>query len=174
MAVFSLPSYQTVFKIIKDRFAPQKNITAEEVKEKYHIVKRHDRVGRMADTQEFQNLILPRERFSADLIEELERQAASSVEITDRYVKIRHVYTERLMTPLNMFIDDADEEAVREWSSSANQRSQSVSRCRRCAALRIVCSSNGLPISCSPTGMPLMKPAGVDKPGRPARFTASV
>ncbi len=114
MAVFSLPSYQTVFKIIKDRFAPQKNITAEEVKEKYHIVKRHDRVGRMADTQEFQNLILPRQRFSADLIEELERQAASSVEITAEHVKIRHVYTERLMTPLNMFIDEADDDAVRE------------------------------------------------------------
>lgn len=115
MTVFSLPSYQTVFKIIKDKFPPQKNVTAEEVKEKYHIVKRHDRVGRMADTQEFQNLVLPRARFDDDLLEELARQAASSVEITDEHVKIRHVYTERLMTPLNMFLDEAqDEDAVRE------------------------------------------------------------
>jgi isocitrate dehydrogenase kinase/phosphatase len=114
MTVFSLPSYQTVFKIIKDRFAPQKNITAREVREKYHIVKRHDRVGRMADTQEFQNLILPRARFHPDLIEELQREAPSSVQITDTEVKIRHVYTERLMTPLNMYIEDADEQAIAE------------------------------------------------------------
>jgi isocitrate dehydrogenase kinase/phosphatase len=114
MTVFSLPSYQTVFKIIKDRFPPQKSVTAEEVREKYHIVKRHDRVGRMADTQEFQNLILPRARFSDELIEELKKECASSVEITDTAVKIRHVYTERLMTPLNMFIETADPQALTE------------------------------------------------------------
>ncbi|HEX7037690.1 MAG TPA: bifunctional isocitrate dehydrogenase kinase/phosphatase [Pseudomonadales bacterium] len=112
MTVFSLPSYQTVFKIIKDRFPPQKQVTAAEVREKYHIVKRHDRVGRMADTQEFQNLILPRERFSEELIEELRRECASSVVITDTEVKIRHVYTERLMTPLNLYIETADERAL--------------------------------------------------------------
>jgi isocitrate dehydrogenase kinase/phosphatase len=110
--VFSLPSYQTVFKIIKDRFPPQKDVTAEEVREKYHIVKRHDRVGRMADTQEFQNLVLPRARFSAELIEELQTQCATSVAITDTEVKISHVYTERLMTPLNMYIETADETAL--------------------------------------------------------------
>ncbi|MFW6094754.1 MAG: bifunctional isocitrate dehydrogenase kinase/phosphatase [Pseudomonadota bacterium] len=114
MTVFSLPSFQTVFKIIKDRFPPQKNITREGVREKYYIVKRHDRVGRMADTQEFQNLILPRDRFSDALIEELEREAASSVAVTEREVKISHVYTERLMTPLNLYIETADEDALRE------------------------------------------------------------
>jgi isocitrate dehydrogenase kinase/phosphatase len=108
MTVFSLLSYQTVFKIIKDHFPPQKDVTAAEVRQKYHIVKRHDRVGRMADTQEFQNLILPRARFSAELIEELRREAASSVTITDTEVQISHVYTERLMTPLNMYIMTAD------------------------------------------------------------------
>ena len=56
MTVFTLPSYQTVFKIIKDRFAPQKDITRDQVKEKYYVVKTHDRVGRMADTQEFMQL----------------------------------------------------------------------------------------------------------------------
>ena len=59
-------------------------------------------------------------------------------------------------------------------SSCGMAMCQSVSRCRRCAALRIVCSSKGLPISWRPTGIPLIRPAGVDKPGRPARFTASV
>ncbi len=71
MAVFTLPSYQTVFKVIKDHFAPQKDITREQVKQKYYIVKTHDRVGRMADTQEFVRFALPRARFSAELIEEL-------------------------------------------------------------------------------------------------------
>jgi isocitrate dehydrogenase kinase/phosphatase len=114
MTVFSLASFQTVFKIIKDRFAPQKNITAQEVRSKYYIVKRHDRVGRMADTQEFQNLILPRARFSEDLLELLQAEAASSVVITETEVKIRHVYSERLMTPLNLFIESADEQALKE------------------------------------------------------------
>jgi isocitrate dehydrogenase kinase/phosphatase len=114
MSVFTLPSYQTVFKIIKDRFAPQKHITHEEVREKYHIVKKHDRVGRMADTQEFENLVLPRARFAPELIDELLEVAASSVELTGDEVKIRHLYTERLMTPLNLYIETADEPAVRE------------------------------------------------------------
>lgn len=114
MAVFTLPSYQTVFKIIKDRFAPQKNISAEQVRQKYQMVKTHDRVGRMADTQEFQNLVLPRARFSPELLEELAAVAASSIEITDDEVRIRHLYTERLMTPLNIFIDGADEPSLRE------------------------------------------------------------
>jgi len=114
MSVFTLPSYQTVFKIIKDRFPPQKNITADEVREKYYIVKRHDRVGRMADTQEFRNLLLPRRRFSQELIDELLAVATTSVELTEDSVRIKHLYTERLMTPLNLFIDDADEDQLRE------------------------------------------------------------
>ena len=76
MTVFTLPSYQTVFKVIKDEFAPQKDITREQVKEKYYVVKTHDRVGRMADTQEFIRFALPRARFSPELIEELKAVAA--------------------------------------------------------------------------------------------------
>jgi isocitrate dehydrogenase kinase/phosphatase len=102
MTVFTLPSYQTVFKIIKDRFAPQKDITREQVKEKYYVVKTHDRVGRMADTQEFIRFALPRARFSPELIEELKAVAASSITLNDDLVIIEHLYTERLMTPLNL------------------------------------------------------------------------
>ncbi|MFM8355750.1 MAG: bifunctional isocitrate dehydrogenase kinase/phosphatase [Gammaproteobacteria bacterium] len=114
MTVFTLPSYQTVFKIIKDRFAPQKHITRAQVREQYYMVKKHDRVGRMADTQEFENLILPRARFSPALLEELRLVAASSVTITEQTVRITHLYTERLMTPLNLYIETADDNALRE------------------------------------------------------------
>jgi len=112
MTVFTLPSYQTVFKVIKDRFPPQKSITAEQVREKYYVVKKHDRVGRMADTQEFQNLIFPRERFEPALIEELLSTAPSSIEVSADRVLIKHLYTERLMTPLNIFIDTATDDEL--------------------------------------------------------------
>lgn len=113
MTVFTLPSFNTVFKIIKDRFAPQKNITPKEVKEKYRIVKNHDRVGRMADTQEFNDMSFPRDRFTDELLEELVNTAASVVEVTEDRVHIRHLYTERLMIPLNLYIADADETELR-------------------------------------------------------------
>jgi isocitrate dehydrogenase kinase/phosphatase len=114
MTVFTLPSYQTVFKIIKDRFAPPKDITREQVMQKYYTVKTHDRVGRMADTQEFDHFAFPRARFSPELIEELCKVAASSVRLTDDLVIIEHVYTERLMTPLNLYIETADDAQLRE------------------------------------------------------------
>jgi isocitrate dehydrogenase kinase/phosphatase len=114
MSVFTLPSYQTVFKVIKDRFAPQKDITRDQVKQKYYIVKTHDRVGRMADTQEFVRFALPRARFSPELIEELQSVAASSITLTDDLVIIEHLYTERLMTPLNLYIESATDGQIRE------------------------------------------------------------
>ena len=68
----------------------------------------------MADTQEFENLQLPRDRFDEELLEELCNVAGSSVEIAQDYILIRHVYTERLMTPLNIFIEGADQQALNE------------------------------------------------------------
>jgi isocitrate dehydrogenase kinase/phosphatase len=114
MAVFTLPSYQTVFKIIKDVFPPQKDVTRELVKEKYYIVKTHDRVGRMADTQEFSNMSFPRERFSADVLDELRKVARSSITLTDDRVVVKHLYAERLMTPLNLYLETATDEQLLE------------------------------------------------------------
>jgi isocitrate dehydrogenase kinase/phosphatase len=114
MSVFTLPSYQTVFKVIKDRFPPQKEITREAVKEKYYTVKTHDRVGRMADTQEFDHFTFPRARFSEALIEELTKVAASSIRLTDDLVVVSHLYTERLMTPLNLYIETVDDAQLRD------------------------------------------------------------
>lgn len=109
MAVFTLPSYQIVFKIIRDKFSPTKKVTRQQVRDAYYLVKTHDRVGRMADTQEFSNFVFPRARFSEALLEELTRQCRSSITITETDVIISHLYTERLMTPLNLYLERASE-----------------------------------------------------------------
>ena len=114
MAVFTLPSYEFVFKIIKDKFTPPKEVTHELVKEKYQLVKRWDRAGRMADTQEFTNLVFEKARFSDELIEELYTTCPSQVEISGPALIIKHCYVERRMTPLNLYLQDATDEEVDE------------------------------------------------------------
>ncbi len=109
MAVFALPSYQTVFKVIKDRFAPQKRVTPDEVRASYHIVKTHDRVGRMADTQEFEDFRFPKSRFSQALLVELKAVCRSAIVEDGEDIVIRHLYTERLMTPLNLYVESCSE-----------------------------------------------------------------
>ena len=54
--------------MIKDRFAPQKEMSAAHVRACYQLVKEHDRVGRMADTQEFENFVLEKRQISAELM----------------------------------------------------------------------------------------------------------
>jgi isocitrate dehydrogenase kinase/phosphatase len=112
MTVFTLPSYNIVFKIIKDKFAPPKEVTHQEVRDKYRLVSRHDRIGRMADTQEFDNLVFPLNRFSDSLLEELQKVAASSIEIRDTRLIIKHLYTERYMTPLNIYLESASDAEI--------------------------------------------------------------
>ncbi|MFT4195560.1 bifunctional isocitrate dehydrogenase kinase/phosphatase [Ottowia sp.] len=113
MLVFDLPSFPYVFKIIRDRFAAPKETTREQVRAKYLLVKRHDRVGRMADTMEFSMLAFPRERFDDALIAEIEQHAPSQLEISDRdgdgqtEVIIAHAYIERRMIPLNLYLQEA-------------------------------------------------------------------
>ena len=112
MTVFTLPSYNIVFKIIKDKFAPPKEITHQQVRDKYRLVSRHDRIGRMADTQEFHKLVFPLNRFSDSLLEELHKVAASSIEIRDNRLIIKHLYTERYMTPLNIYLEKASDPEI--------------------------------------------------------------
>ncbi|OLQ79958.1 bifunctional isocitrate dehydrogenase kinase/phosphatase [Photobacterium proteolyticum] len=113
MSVFTLPSYDFVFKIIKDKFAPQKDICHATVREKYKLVKEHDRVGRMADTQEYRNFSFERHRFSDELLEELLEVAPSIIKVTDDQIIIKHLYTERRMIPFNIYIEQADEQDLR-------------------------------------------------------------
>ncbi|MBN7824144.1 bifunctional isocitrate dehydrogenase kinase/phosphatase [Bowmanella dokdonensis] len=113
MAVFHLPSYGVVFKVIKDEFAESKKITRQHVKDCYRLVKMHDRVGRMADTHEYVNFRLPRHRISQALLDELLDVARSSIELTDTEIIITHLYIERKMTPLNIFLEqETDEQKI--------------------------------------------------------------
>jgi isocitrate dehydrogenase kinase/phosphatase len=114
MAVFTLPAFNLVFKIIKDSFGAPKNTTRQAVMEKYHFVFVRDRVGRLADAQEFEHLEFPRRCFPDDLLAYLLGVAARTVRVEGDRVIVRHVYTERRVTPLNIFLRDADSAAARE------------------------------------------------------------
>jgi isocitrate dehydrogenase kinase/phosphatase len=113
MLVFDLPSFPYVFKVIKDFYPPQKDTTREQIKDKYLLVKQHDRVGRMADTLEYSEVGFTRSRFNDELIAELQKFAPSQLEISDRdgdgeiEVIIKHVYIERRMIPLNIYLQEA-------------------------------------------------------------------
>ncbi|HEY1393593.1 MAG TPA: bifunctional isocitrate dehydrogenase kinase/phosphatase, partial [Methylibium sp.] len=107
MLVFDLPSFPYVFKVIKDEFPPQKDTTREQIMGKYLLVKQHDRVGRMADTLEYSNVAFPRHRFDEELIADLKRECASLIEEDRDMLVIRHVYIERRMIPLNIYLQEA-------------------------------------------------------------------
>ena len=113
MLVFDQPSFPFVFKVIKDYYPPQKDTSREQIKGKYLLVKQHDRVGRMADTLEYSNVAFPRARFEDELIEEIQKFAPSQIEISDRdgdgqlEVILKHVYIERRMIPLNIYLQEA-------------------------------------------------------------------
>lgn len=113
MLVFDQPSFPFVFKVIKDYYPAQKDTSREQIKGKYLLVKQHDRVGRMADTLEYSNVAFPRARFEDELIEEIQKFAPSQIEISDRdgdgqlEVILKHVYIERRMIPLNIYLQEA-------------------------------------------------------------------
>jgi isocitrate dehydrogenase kinase/phosphatase len=109
MAVFTLPSYPYVFKVIRDRFPPPKKTTRQEVLDTYRLVKMHDRVGRMSDVLEYSHVALPRERFAEDLLEELYETCADSLSEEGNQIVIKHLYIERRMTPLNLAAQQADD-----------------------------------------------------------------
>ncbi len=122
MLVFDLPSFPFVFKVIKDFYPPQKDTTREIIKSKYLLVKTHDRVGRMADTLEYSNVAFPRVRFEEELIAELKEFCPSLLEEDGTELVIRHVYIERRMIPLNIYLQEANrqqmEHAVIEYGNA--------------------------------------------------------
>ncbi|HEY7905567.1 MAG TPA: bifunctional isocitrate dehydrogenase kinase/phosphatase [Wenzhouxiangella sp.] len=112
MLVFTLPSYPLVFKLIRDRFAPSKQVTRSEVLERYHLVFRHDRIGRLIDAQEFRELKLPIAALSPELFEVLMAECARLVEVVGQDVLIHHCYVERRVRPLDLYLAEADEDSA--------------------------------------------------------------
>lgn len=114
MVVFTLQSLDVVFKVIKDRFDYPKTMSRQTVRDKYLLVFRHDRAGRMVDAQEFEYLEFARWRFSPDLLAELRQVATKNVVVDADRVVLKHVYTERRITPLDIFIRKAGKKEARE------------------------------------------------------------
>jgi len=112
MIVFTLPSHDLVFKVIRDRFGAPKHTTRAEVMERYQFVFRHDRAGRMVDAQEFRRLRLPLARFMPSLANELLAEAAQSCRIEGEDLIIEHCYVERRLQPLNLYLRDAEPAAA--------------------------------------------------------------
>jgi isocitrate dehydrogenase kinase/phosphatase len=107
MAVFTLPSLNVVFKVIKDHFDHPKSVTHAQVRARYDLVFAHDRVGRLADAQEFDHLRFRRAHFVPELLDELTRVAQRTVLVNGDDVVIRHAYSERRVTPLNLYLRSA-------------------------------------------------------------------
>lgn len=114
MVVFTLPSYPVVFKIIKDEFAHPKSTTREKVKEKYRLVFKHDRAGRLVDAQEFEHLKFDKNRFKPELLKELLNVAGRTVQVEKDSVVIHHLYTERRLRPLSLHVNEVEEAKARE------------------------------------------------------------
>jgi isocitrate dehydrogenase kinase/phosphatase len=112
MVCFTLPSLDVVFKLIRDRFAPPKNVLRQDVLDKYKFVFRHDRAGRLVDAQEFKRIRLPRARFAPELLEELFGETTSTVHEDGDDLIFDHMYIERRMVPLNLYLRDAPQEAA--------------------------------------------------------------
>jgi isocitrate dehydrogenase kinase/phosphatase len=110
MVCFTLPSFDVVFKLIRDRFPVQKNILREDVLQKYDLVFKHDRAGRLVDAQEFKRIKFPKARFAPDLLHELLTETAATVHEEGDQLLIDHMYTERRMTPLNLYVREASRE----------------------------------------------------------------
>jgi isocitrate dehydrogenase kinase/phosphatase len=125
MCVFTLPSYPYVFKVIRDRIPAEKETDAARVRDKYALVKHHDRVGRMTDTLEYSNVAIPRERFTDALMAQLEAAIPSQLENDGGHVIIGHVYIERRLAPLNLYLAGADDgattRAVRDYGNAIRE-----------------------------------------------------
>ena len=148
MTVFTLPSYDVVFKVIKDRFDYPKDSSRREVMSKYRLVFEHDRAGRLVEAYEFQHLRIEQNRFRPELLEELLRNAGNSVSIEDDHVVIRHAYMERRVRPLNLYLSENSEAAARAAAQDYGQ------------AIRDLAATNIFP------GDLLLKNFGVTRHGR--------
>ncbi len=106
MTVFTMPNYGNVFKIIRDTFE-KPGATRAAILQSYRDVFRGRRVGRLADTQEFEHLVFERARFTESCLRELLEKASGTVRVEGDHVVISHVYIEEKLTPLNIHLEAA-------------------------------------------------------------------
>ena len=122
MIVFNMPNDDLVFKLIRDRFDTPKKTTRREVMEKYDLVFKHDRAGRLVDAQSFEFLKFEGGCFSTQLLTELKQEAGHTVRIAEDSIIVHHAYVERRVTPLDIFLKEADEDkaasAVLDWGNA--------------------------------------------------------
>jgi isocitrate dehydrogenase kinase/phosphatase len=122
MIVFNLPRDDLVFNLIRDRFDTPKKTTRREIMAKYDLVYRHDRAGRLVDAQAFEHLKFNTSCFSPQLLAELKQDAGGTVRIENDYIILDHAYVERRVTPLDVFLNEADEpeaqKIVIEWGNA--------------------------------------------------------
>jgi isocitrate dehydrogenase kinase/phosphatase len=131
MAVFTMPTYDMVVKVIKDTFDDVKDVSRSEVREKYKMVYHHHRAGRLVDTQSFEDLTFPRDRFEPQLLEKLLRVAGETVYLSEdeTQVHIRHAYIQRRVTPLDIYIREAAEEQIKEAVQDYGHAIKDLARC---------------------------------------------
>nr|WP_318384268.1 bifunctional isocitrate dehydrogenase kinase/phosphatase [uncultured Enterobacter sp.] len=125
MLVFTLPGFDRVFKVIKDTFAPQKEMSAAHVRACYQLVKEHDRVGRMADTQEFENFVLDKRQIDPALMALLMQEAGGKITDLGDAISLSHLYIERRMVPLNLWLERVEgqplRDAIEEYGNAIRQ-----------------------------------------------------
>jgi isocitrate dehydrogenase kinase/phosphatase len=112
MVVFMLPGYDVVFKVIKDHFPAIKPMRPNDVRQTYRMVFRSERAGRLVEAQEFEHLEFERRRFAPALIDEFKRDTYETVEVTAEAVVVHHAYVERRVTPLDLYLAGAQDEAA--------------------------------------------------------------
>lgn len=114
MVVFTLPGFNVVFKIIRDKFGPTKNFDRQHVIDCYRLVFMHDRVGRLADAMEYEYLEFDKHRFSKETLHELLEECSNTCYEEGDKIIIKHLFTERKLIPLNIYLEMVDEEKGKE------------------------------------------------------------
>src|SRR5262249_10924691 len=112
MVVFTMPSSDIVFKVIRDRFPAIKPTTPGGIRESYRLVFRHDRAGRLVEAQEFEHLQFHRDKFRPALTQEFLRDADRTVDVRDDVIVVHHAYLERKVTPLDLYVRTSPEEVA--------------------------------------------------------------
>jgi isocitrate dehydrogenase kinase/phosphatase len=112
MLVFTLPGFDRVFKVIKDRFAPQKEMTAAHVRACYQLVKSTTASGgwRIPRSLKISCWINGRSRRRCW---RCCRKPGKITDLGDRIV-ISHLYIERRMVPLNIWLEQVNGQALRD------------------------------------------------------------